>query len=97
MLSDSALFDHVFRSCSVVPKMFLRTNTTKGFDICLIKIVHNLLATGSDDRLRLFVNNFGKKFTLDSVACGPGCLFFFGFSVVQQEDVSSKIDGYVKL
>lgn len=58
---------------SAIYEMFLHTNSTNAIVICLIKIVDDLLATGSNDQLRLFVKCFGKMFSFCFVAYDPGC------------------------
>lgn len=63
----------------------------------IIKIVDDLLATGTDPALRFFIVGFGKLFKLSETLNGPGRLRFFGLSIVQQDDFSCSIDGDEKL
>lgn len=76
--SAFALFDLSFQSCSAVSQMFLHPKSTSDINICLIKIVYNLLVTDSDDQLRLFVNTLDETFILDFVVYGSGSLRFLG-------------------
>lgn len=63
----------------------------------VIKIVDDILATGTDEALRSFLKSFGNKLTLGEITKGPGRLRFFGFNIFQLEYFSCKIDGEEKL
>lgn len=95
--ADHALDSLGIIQSTAIPQLFIHLDSNDVVDMVVIKIVDDILATGTDDDLRLFVTSFGNKFTLGEITNGPGRLRFFGLNIVQHEDLSCTSNGDEKL
>lgn len=81
--SDKAITSLGMLHYSSIPQLFLHFNAKKDVNMVLIKIVDDVFATGTNDTLKQFVNNFGCELNLGELTHGPGTLRYFGLNIIQ--------------
>ena len=71
----------------LVPQLFILLKNGE-VNLLAIKIVDDVLLTGTDPALRKFITEFNAKFKLGEILHGPGTLRFYGMNIIQNSDWS---------
>lgn len=87
----------LLRSILLFEQLLFAKATTLDVLLIEIKIVDDILASGTDAELRKFVTEFEKPFFIGSDLSWSGNLQFFGLSILPNEDVTCSLDRDDKL
>lgn len=94
--SDEAFISLGLEHVALVPQLFCLRKDGE-VTMLAVKIVDDILLTGTDSSMRLFITEFNKKFTLGEVVHGPNSLRFYGMNLIQESDWSVTIHADDKL
>ena len=92
--------DYLFSSLGLlqsryVPQLFFSKG--KGLEILAVKIVDDVLITGSRINIENFIAQVQSKYELGTVVYGPGQFLFFGLQLEQDSNMTVTIHGDAKL
>lgn len=96
IMSDQVLVDFGLVQCPYIPQLFYKIQDRK-LVLLVGKIVDDLLMTGVQEQVSVFIKHFNSKFKFGSVTSGPGKLRFYGLDITQHDDYTSSIKGDEKL
>jgi len=65
--------------------------------VAAVKIVDDILFTGSEEHVRSIIDHIRSKYQLGTVLYGPGTFLFFGLTICQDTDFSVTVHGDCKL
>lgn len=94
--SDEAMIAIGMQAIPVIPQLFGKF-IDGNLALLAIKIVDDILLTGTDDELAWFERAFGGVFKLGESETGPGRLRFYGLQIEQAEDFSCSVHADDKL
>lgn len=93
VLSDRFLVSLGPIRTAAIRQPFIHLDSSGVFDIVVIKIVDDIIATGNNEALRSFAPRFGNRHTLEKITNSCGWLNLFGSNIVQHKAFSCTVDG----
>jgi len=94
--SDEFLRSIGFLQLVYVPQLFY-IKRGNDLQVAAVKIVDDILFTGSEEHVRSIIDHIRSKYQLGIVLYGPGTFLFFGLTICQDTDFSVTVHGDCKL